>query len=66
MTKATYSTCSAIVNEMTAATVAHYDTHAFAAGYLSTLVASLIADLPKHKQNEVIRQLQATTQKYAK
>lgn len=66
MTKATYSTLSAIVNEMTEATRTEYDSYAFAAGYLGTMVASLIAELPKHKQKEMILQLQATTLKYVK
>ncbi len=66
MAKATYTEISVIVNEMTDTTRAHHDTYAFAAGYLSSLLASIIADLPKHKQAEAIRNLQATTLKYAK
>ena len=66
MTKATYSEISAIVNEMTDATRDHHDSYAFAAGYLGSMLAGLIADLPKHKQAEAIRTLQATTRKYTK
>lgn len=66
MSKATYTEISAIVNEMTETTRAHHDTYAYAAGYLSSMMADLIADLPKSKQAEAIRNLQATTRKYAK
>ena len=66
MSKATYTEISAIVNEMTETTRAHHDTYAYAAGYLSSMMADLIAALPKSKQAEAIRTLQATTRKYAK
>jgi hypothetical protein len=66
MTKATYTEISVIVYDMTEATYqANGGTYAFAAGYLSSMVAQLIVDLPKHKQLEAIRNIQATTLKYS-
>ena len=66
MAKMLYTEVNVIVNNMTDATRDHHDSYAFAAGYLGSMLAGLIAELPKHKQLEAIRTLQATTRKYAK
>ena len=64
MTKMLYTEINVEVNRMTDATHDYHDTYAFAAGYLGTMLSSLIADLPKHKQREAIQNLQNTALKY--
>jgi hypothetical protein len=64
MSKATYSQVSTVVDEMIDATSCHFQSYAYACGSLGSIVSALVADLPKHKQLEVIRQLQHTTATY--
>jgi hypothetical protein len=66
MTKATYSEISAVAKEFSKVTRLHYDSYAYACGAYESILASIVADLPKHKQAEVLRNLQSMTAKYAK
>lgn len=66
MTKATYSEISAVAKEFSSVTRAHYDSYAFACGAYESILSAIVADLPKHKQAEVLRNLQSMTAKYAK
>lgn len=65
MSKMLHTEISVEVNRMTDATRDYHDSYAFAAGYLGSMLAQLIADLPKHKQREAVRNLQDTASKYA-
>lgn len=65
MTKMLHTEISIEVGRMIYATHDYYDSYAFAAGYLGSMLAELIADLPKHKQKEAVQNLQNTALKYA-
>jgi hypothetical protein len=39
------------------ATYQKFDSHSYATGYLESLLASVLVDLPRHKQVEVLTQL---------
>jgi hypothetical protein len=39
------------------ATYQEHGSHSFAAGYLESLIASILVDMPRHKQVEVLTQL---------
>ena len=65
MTKMTYSEIRETVGQLTDASRAYHENYAFAAGYLGSMVAELVAQLPKNKQAEYIRGMQETVKKYA-
>ena len=66
MSKATYSEISAVAKEFSKVTRDEFDSYAFACGAYESMLAGIVADLPKHKQAEVLRHLQSMTAKYAK
>lgn len=61
MTKATYTEISTVLNEFIEVTHKHYGSMAYGAGVLQSQLAAVTADLPKHKQAEVLRIIQAVT-----
>lgn len=65
MSKMLPTEISVEVYRMTDAARDYHDSYAFAAGYLGSMLADLIADLPKNKQVAAVKQLQATALKYA-
>jgi hypothetical protein len=66
MTKATYSEISAVAKEFSRVTVSHFESHSYACGAFEAMLSHVVADLPKHKQAEILRNLQTLTAKYAK
>jgi hypothetical protein len=60
-TKMKYSEVSDVVRKFSEVSRKKYDSYAHAAGYLESTVASLIADLPAHKQKEMIKIFETIT-----
>jgi hypothetical protein len=58
--KMTYSELSVEMKNFAAATREHYGSHAFACGFLESSLANVLADLPAHKQMELVRAMQKT------
>lgn len=54
------------VNAMTDATYKAHDNYAYAAGYFGSLIADLVAQLPKAKRAEVRAQLLAKAEEFKK
>lgn len=59
--KFTYSDITATLKQFSEATYNKYGSHSYAAGALESSLASLVADLPRHKQVEFIRHMEAMT-----
>lgn len=57
LTKVTREQARAELKNFTEATYPKYQSYAYAAGYLESLAAELIAELPKARQVQVIKQL---------
>jgi len=66
MTKATYSEISAVAKEFSRVTREKFESHSFACGVYESMISGIVSELPKHKQAEVLRNLQSMTAKYAK
>ena len=62
MIKQTYSQVSRITNEFCDASYAKYGSFSHACGSLESMLVMLIADLPKHKQAELLTSLTQRTQ----
>ena len=59
MTKLTYSDVAAELRETSQVSLQTKGSYAYATGMYESILASLVVDLPKHKQLEVIRSLQS-------
>jgi len=58
MAKVTYSDISAKLGNLSSVANKVYGSHAYVAGYYESTLVQLIADLPAHKQNEMMRLFQ--------
>lgn len=66
--KVPYCDLAARLGDLTSTAKKVYKTHAYIAGYYESVLVGLIADLPAHKQNELMRNFQDRIndlQKYA-
>lgn len=59
-TKLTPELIRATLNDFADASYHKYGSHSHAAGYMQSMLVGLIADLPKHKQAELMQQLAET------
>ena len=59
MTKLTYSDVASELRETSQVSMQTKGSYSYATGYYESIIAGLVADLPKHKQMEVIRSLQS-------
>lgn len=59
MAKLTYSEIAAGLRETSKVSMETKGSYAYATGMYESIIASLVADLPKHKQLEVIRSLES-------
>lgn len=59
MAKVTYSEIADSLREMSKVSMESRGTYAYATGMYESIIASLVADLPKHKQLEVLRSLES-------
>lgn len=57
LTKVTYEQAKAELKNFSEASYAKYQGYAYAAGYLESFAAELIAELPKARQAELLTQL---------
>lgn len=55
--KMDYSDIATVIDNFTTASRAKYDTTAFSAGYLGSLLAGIVSDMPLAKQLAIINQL---------
>ena len=65
MSKASYNTCVTAIDNTIRVTHDHFGSYAYAAGFLSSQLAQVMSDLPAAKQNEILRVMYETAQKYA-
>lgn len=63
MAKVTYDEIMTELRTTSAATYEKYDSHSYACGMYEAMIASMVLDLPKHKQLEVIRSLKAAQER---
>lgn len=59
VTKLTYCEIAAALRETSQVSMETKGSYAYATGVYESMIASLVADLPKHKQLEVIRGLES-------
>lgn len=59
MTKLTYFDVASELRETSQVSMQTKGSYAYATGLYESILASLVVDLPKHKQMEVIRSLQS-------
>lgn len=59
--KFTYSDIMTTLKQVSEVTYEKYGSHSYAAGMFESSLASLVADLPRHKQVEFIRHMEAMT-----
>ena len=57
--KFTYSEIMTTLKQASEVTYNKYGSHSYAAGMYESSLASLVADLPRHKQAEFIRHMEA-------
>ena len=55
--KMDYSDIATVIDNFTKASRAKYDTTAFSAGYLGSLLAGIMADMPLAKQCDIVNML---------
>ena len=55
-----------VLDEFCETTYEHWGTYSYATGALQMQLSTLLADAPKHKQEEVLNNLKALTAKYSK
>jgi hypothetical protein len=60
-TKFTHNEIKNSLTAMSEATYKKYGSHSYATGVLESTLASIVADLPRHKQAEFIRHMEAMT-----
>jgi hypothetical protein len=59
-------TMSVVLKAFSDASRRNYDSHAFEAGYLQSVIVSILPDLPKRKQNSLINEMIKAAQKQEK
>ena len=59
--KFTHSEIMNTMKQLSEVTYAKYGSHSYAAGVLESTLASIVVDLPRHKQAEFIRHMEAMT-----
>jgi hypothetical protein len=59
--KFTYSDIMTTLKQFSEVSYNKYGSHSYAAGALESSLASIVADLPRHKQAELIRHMEAMT-----
>ena len=60
-TKLSRDECKVELKLFAAASHAEYQSHSFAAGYYESLLAGLMAELPRHKQMELVTQIRTSS-----
>jgi hypothetical protein len=55
-----------VINEFADTTRAHFGSYSYATGALQFQLTTLLADAPKHKQEEVLKTIKSLTEKYSK
>ena len=66
MTKLTYFDVASELRETSQVSMQTKGSYAYATGLYESILASLVVDLPKHKQMEVIRGLQSARERMQK
>ena len=66
MTKLTYFDVATELRETSQVSMQTKGSYAYATGLYESILASLVVDLPKHKQMEVIRGLQSARERMQK
>ena len=66
MSKLTYSDIAAELRDTSQVSMQTKGSYSYATGYYESIIAGLVADLPKHKQMEVIRTLQSARERMQK
>ena len=66
MSKLTYSDVALELRETSKVSMDTKGSYAYATGMYESILASLVVDLPKHKQMEVIRTLQSARERMQK
>ena len=66
MSKLTYSDIAAELRDTSQVSMQTKGSYSYATGYYESIIAGLVADLPKHKQMEVIRSLQSARERMQK
>ena len=66
MSKLTYSDIATELRETSQVSMQTKGSYAYATGLYESILASLVVDLPKHKQMEVIRGLQSARERMQK
>ena len=66
MSKLTYSDIAAELRDTSQVSMQTKGSYSYATGYYESIIAGLVADLPKHKQMEVIRGLQSARERMQK
>jgi len=65
-TKYTKEEINEVLNEFGEVTYEHWGSYAYSAGALQMQLSTLLADMPRYKQAEVLSNLKALTEKYSK
>jgi hypothetical protein len=65
-TKYTREQINTALNEFADTTRAHFGSYSYATGALQSQLTTLLADMPRHKQAEVLRVIKDLTEKYSK
>ncbi len=66
MSKVTYSEAVTLLRETSQVCMDTYSTYSYVCGTYESLLAGLVADLPKHKQVEVMKSLLAAQERMQK
>lgn len=64
--KMTYGEIDTVLKDLTTAARAEYGSDSYACGYLTSHLLSIMADLPAHKQLELVRMFGITTKSLTK
>lgn len=59
MAKRDLTTIPGIINDFTDKSTKHYSSHAYAAGYLTSLLGRILQDLPAQKRELVLKELES-------
>ena len=65
-TKHTSEQINTVLNEFCDTTRSHFGSYSYATGALQFQLTALLADAPKHKQEEVLGVIKGLTEKYSK
>ena len=66
MTKYTKEQINEVLDNFTETSYQHWGSYSYAAGALHSQLTTLLADMPKHKQAEVLKVFNDLTTKYSK